>query len=205
MFNLHNVLQPRSGDPRLHVVLGAPIDAEPQEGEEVIFFAAGCFWGVEKIFWSTPGVVTTATGYMGGHTPTPSYREVCTKTTGHAETVRVVFDTSRTSAAELIALFFEIHDPTQGDRQGNDIGPQYRSAIWTTTPEQYEVAAATLTAYQERLAQEGFPPITTGLADAEGVTFWEAEDYHQGYLFKNPDGYQCHSRTGVACPVVKGA
>ena len=181
MFNLHNVLQPRSGDPRLHVVLGAPIDAEPQEGEEVIFFAAGCFWGVEKIFWSTPGVVTTATGYMGGHTPTPSYREVCTKTTGHAETVRVVFDTSRTSAAELIALFFEIHDPTQGDRQGNDIGPQYRSAIWTTTPEQYEVAAATLSAYQERLAQEGFPPITTDLADAEGVTFWEAEDYHQGH------------------------
>lgn len=205
VFNLHSVLQPRSVDPRLHVVLGSPIDAEPTDGEELIFFAAGCFWGVEKIFWSAPGVVSTATGYMGGHTPTPTYREVCTKTTGHAETVRVVFNTSRTSAAELIALFFEIHDPTQGDRQGNDIGPQYRSAIWTTTPEQYEVAAATLSAYQQRLAQEGFPPITTTIADAGGVPFWEAEEDHQGYLFKNPDGYQCHSRTGVACPVVKNS
>ena len=143
MFNFANVLRVPQHDPTIHVVLGTPINAEPEDGQEVIYFAAGCFWGVEKIFWSAPGVIATATGYMGGHTENPTYPEVCTKTTGHAETVRVLFDTSKTSAAELIALFFEIHDPTQGDRQGNDIGPQYRSSIWGSTQEQFDVAEAT--------------------------------------------------------------
>lgn len=203
MFNFADVLRVPQHDPSIHVVLGNPIQAEPGENEEVIFFAAGCFWGVEKIFWSTPGVVTTATGYMGGHTSHPTYPEVCTKTTGHAETVRVVYDTTKTSAAELIALFFEIHDPTQGDRQGNDIGPQYRSAIWCSAPAQLETSQATLDAYQQELTKNGLPLITTEVALAGDLPFWYAEDYHQGYLFKNPDGYQCHSRTGVACPVVK--
>lgn len=203
MFHFSNAINLHQHDPSTHVVLGHPINAEPAENQEVMYFAAGCFWGVEKIFWSTPGVITTATGYMGGHTENPTYPHVCTKMTGHAETVRVVFDTTQTSAAELTALFFEIHDPTQGDRQGNDIGPQYRSAIWTTTPQQLRIAELTRDTYQTELTQRGLSPITTTVETADTIPFWYAEDYHQGYLYKNPDGYQCHSRTGVACPVVK--
>lgn len=202
MFEFANVLRVPQHDPQRHVVLGTDLHHVAGEGEEEIFFAAGCFWGVEKIFWSEPGVVSTATGYMGGHLENPTYPLVCEKTTGHAETVRVVFNTTQTSAAHLISTFFEIHDPTQGDRQGNDLGPQYRSAIWTTTPEHFTLAEATRAAYQQELTKRGLDSITTEIADRGELTFWYAEDYHQGYLFKNPDGYQCHTRTGVACPVL---
>ncbi|PID98379.1 MAG: peptide methionine sulfoxide reductase [Actinobacteria bacterium] len=189
-------------DSSTHVVLGTPLEMEPGENQEVIYFAAGCFWGVEKVFWETPGVVSTATGYMGGHKTHPTYSEVCEKTTGHAETVRIVYDTTLISAARLIALFFEIHDPTQKNRQGNDIGSQYRSAIWTTSPAQYATALDTREAYQNHIQSHGFGPITTTIEDASTTVFWQAESYHQGYLWKNPHGYQCHTRTGVACPIL---
>lgn len=183
--------------------LSAPIDAAPGEGEEVVYLAAGCFWGVDKAFWNAPGVVATATGYMGGTVPEPTYEQVCTTTTGHAETVRVVFDTSLTSAAELIARFFEIHDPTQVDGQGNDLGPQYRSAIWTTTPEQFDSALRARSAYQGALSARGFAEITTSVSPAdEAGPFWYAEEHHQKYLWKNPNGYECHARTGIPCPIV---
>lgn len=175
-------------------------------GQEVIFLAAGCFWGVEKAMWNTPGVVSTAVGYMGGHTPQPSYEQVCAHGTGHAETVRVVFDTAATSSAHLIRLFFEIHDPTQVGGQGNDIGDQYRSHIWTTTAAQLDDALALRDAYQEVLSARGFGPIQTGISPAPAseanAHFWYAEDYHQQYLFKNPGGYECHARTGIACPAL---
>ena len=175
-------------------------------GQEVIFLAGGCFWGVEKAMWNAPGVVSTAVGYMGGHAPDPTYEQVCSHSTGHAETVRVLFDTATTSAADLIRLFFEIHDPTQVGGQGNDIGDQYRSAIWTTTPEQLHDAVALRDAYQEALTAAGFGPIQTSIAPAppedSDAHFWYAEDYHQQYLFKNPGGYECHARTGLACPAL---
>ena len=159
--------------------------------------------GVDKAFWNAPGVVATATGYMGGTLLNPTYKQVCTKTTGHTETIHVVFDTSLTSAAELIARFFEIHDPTQADGQGNDLGPQYRSAIWTTTPEQFDVALRARSAYQGALSVRGFPTITTSVESAdEADRFWYAEEYHQKYLWKNPNGYECHARTGIPCPIV---
>jgi methionine-S-sulfoxide reductase len=203
MFTFRDAIHPHSPEPDVHVVLGTPLDLPAGEGREVIFLAAGCFWGVEKVFWETEGVVATATGYMGGTTPRPTYEQVCTGATGHAETVRVVYDTGVTDAAHLIPTFFEIHDPTQGDRQGNDVGSQYRSAIWTTTPEQLGIALATRDAYAEEIAARGFGPITTeiGPADLAGP-FWQAEDHHQGYLWKHPNGYQCHARTGIACPVL---
>lgn len=205
MFRFHDALGATNTDPSRHVVLGTPLDMEPGPGQEVVHLAAGCFWGVEKVFWSQPGVVATAVGYMGGRAEAthPTYREVCSGTTGHAETVRVVLDTTQTSTARLLSLFFEIHDPTQGDRQGNDVGTQYRSAIWTTTPDQLTTALATRDAYQRQLSERGFGTITTEIAPAQQAgPFWQAEDHHQGYLWKNPDGYQCHSRTGIACPVV---
>ena len=151
-------------------------------------------------------VVTTATGYMGGHSPNPTYEQVCSHSTGHAETVRVVFDTALTSAADLVRLFFEIHDPTQVGGQGNDIGDQYRSAIWTTTESQLHDATALRAAYQEVLTERGFGPIQTDISAAPDgdstARFWYAEDYHQQYLFKNPGGYECHARTGIACPAL---
>lgn len=175
-------------------------------GQEVIFLAAGCFWGVEKAMWNAPGVVSTAVGYMGGHTPQPTYEQVCAHGTGHAETVRVVFDTATTSAARLIRLFFEIHDPTQVGGQGNDIGDQYRSHIWTTTAAQLDDALGLRDAYQEALSARGFGQIQTGISPAPASEvnerFWYAEDYHQQYLFKNPGGYECHARTGIACPAL---
>ena len=189
-----------------HAVLGSSLVDEAGAGQEVIFLAAGCFWGVEKAMWNAPGVVSTAVGYMGGHTPDPTYEQVCSHSTGHAETVRVLFDTATTSAADLIRLFFEIHDPTQVGGQGNDLGDQYRSAIWTTTPEQLHDAVALRDAYQEALTAAGFGPIQTNIAPAppedSDAHFWYAEDYHQQYLFKNPGGYECHARTGVACPAL---
>ena len=178
---------------------------EAGAGQEVMFLAAGCFWGVEKAMWNAPGVVSTAVGYMGGHAPHPTYEQVCDHATGHAETVRVVFDTAATSASQLIREFFEIHDPTQVGGQGNDIGDQYRSAIWTTTPDQMADATALRDAYQKVLSERGFGPIQTVIAPApapeSNARFWAAEDYHQRYLLKNPGGYECHARTGVPCPV----
>lgn len=190
-----------------HTVLGGRIDADAQGRQSVIYFAAGCFWGVEKIFWQTHGVVTTATGYMGGSQPNPTYTQVCSGATGHAETVRVVYDEQLTDAATLIALFFESHDPTQVDGQGNDRGTQYRSAIWTTTPAQHDVAMRIRQAYQDTLTRSGFGPITTSIEaapreDTDPGQFWFAEDYHQQYLDKNPGGYECHIRTGIPCPRV---
>ena len=189
-----------------HAVLGSNMRDEAGAGQEVIYLAAGCFWGVEKALWNAPGVVTTATGYMGGDSPNPTYEQVCSHSTGHAETVRVVFDTALASAADLVRLFFEIHDPTQVGGQGNDIGDQYRSAIWTTTPEQLRDATALRAAYQEVLTERGFGPIQTVISpapDADSTArFWYAEDYHQQYLFKNPGGYECHARTGIACPAL---
>lgn len=203
MFTFHDSVHASVPDPGLHVVLGTALDLPVSAGREEIFLAAGCFWGVEKVFWETPGVLATATGYMGGRTPHPTYEQVCTGRTGHAETVRVVFDTHLTDASRLIATFFEIHDPTQGNRQGNDIGTQYRSAIWATTPGQLVAALTTRDAYAEEVAAAGFGPITTEIAPAGEVgPFWQAEPEHQGYLWKHPDGYQCHTRTGIACPVL---
>ncbi|MDC4232599.1 peptide-methionine (S)-S-oxide reductase MsrA [Actinomyces sp. B33] len=185
-----------------HMVLGTPVDLEPTGSQQAIHLAAGCFWGVEKAMWSLPGVVATATGYMGGDVESPTYEQVCTRATGHAETVRVVFDADLLAPDRLIASFFEIHDPTQADGQGNDVGPQYRSAIWTTTPDQAEAAVRVRDAYGRELAERGFGPITTTIAPAaEAGPFWYAEDYHQQYLFKNPGGYECHARTGIPCPL----
>ena len=198
-------LRPQDGADERHPVLGTDIHAEPADGQEVIYLAAGCFWGVEKAMWEQPGVIATATGYMGGLADAdhPTYRQVCTGRTDHAETVRVVYDPERLPTSQLLAAFFEMHDPTQGDRQGNDIGTQYRSAIWTTTPEQAATAQATLDGYQQVLTADGFPAITTEVATADDAgTFWYAEPEHQAYLWHHPDGYQCHARTGRACPVV---
>jgi peptide-methionine (S)-S-oxide reductase len=168
-------------------------------------FALGCFWGAEKKYWQTPGVFSTQVGYAAGFTPNPTYREVCTGKTGHAEVVRVVFDPSKVTYEDLLRIFWENHDPTQGMRQGNDVGTQYRSGIYTHSDEQARAAEASRAAYQSVLASENFGPITTEIARAGA--FYYAEDYHQQYLAKNPDGYCGLGGTGVACPVglVRGA
>ncbi|HRW19099.1 MAG TPA: peptide-methionine (S)-S-oxide reductase MsrA [Dermatophilaceae bacterium] len=185
-----------------HVVLGAPLEGPWPSGAQVIHLAMGCFWGVERIFWRLPGVVVTAAGYMGGYTPHPTYEETCTGRTGHAETVRVVYDPAATSAAELLKVFWENHDPTQGNRQGNDIGTAYRSAIFWTTPEQERVALATRDAFQQVLRDNGYGAITTEIRSAaDAGEFYLAEDYHQGYLHKNPGGYCNHGPNGMTCPV----
>ncbi len=182
-----------------HAVLDAPLvtDGAP-ESHEVAIFGLGCFWGAEEIFWQQPGVYSTSVGYAGGHTPHPSYEEVCSGRTGHTEAVRVVFDPDVVSYADLVKTFFEVHDPTQGMRQGNDIGTQYRSAIYTTTPQQ-EVAATELTrVYGEELARRGAGEVTTEIRPAS--TYYYAEDVHQQYLAKVPHGYRCHANTGVKFP-----
>jgi len=185
-----------------HVVLGTPLEGPWPPGSQVIHLAMGCFWGVERIFWRRPGVVVTAAGYMGGFTPNPSYEETCTGRTGHAETVRVVYDPAATSAQALLAVFWENHDPTQGMRQGNDVGTAYRSAIFWTTPEQEAAALATRDAFQKVLHANGFGEITTEIRSADDAgEFYLAEDYHQGYLDKNPGGYCNHGPTGMTCPV----
>jgi len=162
----------------------------------------GCFWGVERIFWRQPGVIVTAAGYMGGYTPHPTYEETCTGLTGHAETVQVVYDPTVTSAEALLKVFWENHDPTQGARQGNDVGTAYRSAIFWTTPEQESAAVATRDAFQKVLSANGFGAITTEIRPAaEAGAFYLAEDYHQGYLHKNPEGYCNHGPNGMTCPV----
>jgi len=182
-----------------HAVLGTPMKPPFPEGLEQAVFGMGCFWGAERIFWQAPGVYTTAVGYAGGFTPNPSYEEVCSGRTGHAEVVLVVFDPKKTSYEEMLRLFWENHDPTQGMRQGNDVGTQYRSAIYWTTEEQRQLAEASRDAYAQRLRAEGYPDVTTEIAEAG--PFFYAEDYHQQYLEKNPWGYCGIGGTGVSCPV----
>jgi peptide-methionine (S)-S-oxide reductase len=184
--------------PDAHFVLGTPL-AGPFEGLEQVQFGMGCFWGAEKKFWSIPGVVTTASGYSGGHTPNPTYREVCTGMTGHAETVLVVFDPARITFEDLLRVFWENHDPTQGMRQGNDVGTQYRSAIYVYSDEQRRLAEASRDAFQRQLSAAGYGAITTEIREAP--PFYYAEDYHQQYLAKNPDGYCGLGGTGVTCPI----
>jgi peptide-methionine (S)-S-oxide reductase len=183
----------------LHAVLGSPMELPFPAGTEFAMFGLGCFWGAEKLFWQTPGVVSTQVGYAGGFTPNPYYEEVCTGKTGHAEVVRVVFNPARVPYEQLLKLFWEGHDPTQGMRQGNDRGTQYRSAIFTYSDAQARAAAASRDAFQVKLSGAGFGAITTELGHAP--VFWYAEDYHQQYLHKNPDGYCGLGGTGVSCPV----
>ncbi len=185
--------------PSRHEVLDATLRPPYPAGTQVAEFALGCFWGAERLFWQTPGVVSTAVGYEGGYTPNPTYEEVCTGRTGHAETVRVVFDPDRVSYPDLLRTFWEAHDPTQGMRQGNDLGTQYRSVIFYRSPEQQAAAQASLEQYQKRLAEAGYGPITTEVVPAS--EFYFAEDYHQQYLHKVPNGYCPDHGTGVACPV----
>jgi peptide-methionine (S)-S-oxide reductase len=168
-------------------------------GLEQAIFAMGCFWGAERKFWQAPGVYSTAVGYAGGYTPNATYREVCSGMTGHTEVVLVVFDPKVTSYDEMLTLFWENHDPTQGMRQGNDVGTQYRSAIYCTSPEQRRAAEASRASYQDRLTAAGYGRITTEIADAP--PFYYAEDYHQQYLAKNPNGYCGLGGTGVTCQV----
>ena len=188
--------------PARHEVLGRPLAPPFGDGMEQAMVAMGCFWGAERIFWQADGVYTTAVGYEGGFTRNPIYDEVCTTRTGHAEAVLIVFDPTKTSYAEILRLFWENHDPTQGMRQGNDVGTQYRSAIFWTTDEQRVAAEASRDAYAERLREAGYPEITTEITEAG--PFYYAEDYHQQYLAKNPWGYCGLGGTGVSCPVGVG-
>jgi peptide-methionine (S)-S-oxide reductase len=185
--------------PDAHFVNGNRLQPPFPAGLEQAVFALGCFWGAERKFWQAPGVYSTAVGYAGGYTPNATYKEVCSGMTGHAEVVLVAFDPKQTSYEALLKIFWENHDPTQGMRQGNDVGTQYRSAIYTYTPEQKHAALASRDAFQERLTAAGYGRITTEIADAP--TFYYAEDYHQQYLAKNPDGYCGLGGTGVTCPV----
>ena len=185
--------------PARHDVLGNPIALPFPEGLERAVFGMGCFWGAERDFWQTPGVYTTAVGYAGGFTPNPTYEEVCSGRTGHAEVVRVIFDPSRVTYQQLLKVFWENHDPTQGMRQGNDVGTQYRSAIYTHSDAQREAADASLAEYQSALAKHGYGAITTEVRDAP--EFFYAEDYHQQYLAKNPNGYCGIGGTGVTCQI----
>jgi peptide-methionine (S)-S-oxide reductase len=181
--------------PEKHAVLGTPLEPPFPDGLELALFGLGCFWGAERRFWQTPGVWSTSVGYAAGHTPNASYEEVCSGRTGHAEVVRVVFDPAQTSYADLLRVFWESHDPTQGMRQGNDVGTQYRSGIYTYSEEQRRAALASRDAYQERLSQAGRGAITTEIQPAP--EFYYAEDYHQQYLAKNPAGYCGLGGTGV--------
>ncbi len=188
--------------PARHAVLGTPLEGPFPAGLEVAVLGLGCFWGAERRFWQTEGVWSTAAGYAGGHTPHPTYDEVCSGLTGHTEVVQVVFDPKVTSYAELLRVFWESHDPTQGYRQGNDVGTQYRSAVYSTTPEQREVAEASRDAYERVLRAAGYGAVTTEVAPA--VEVYLAEDYHQQYLHKVPNGYCGLAGTGVSCPVGVG-
>jgi peptide-methionine (S)-S-oxide reductase len=185
--------------PDRHEVLGTPLHGPFPEGVETAIFGMGCFWGAERIFWQAPGVYTTAVGYAGGVTPNPSYEEVCSGRTGHTEAVLVAYDTAVTSYEEMLKLFWEGHDPTQGMRQGNDVGTQYRSAILWSGDAQRAAAEESRDAYQQTLSAAGYGEITTEVAQAG--PFYYAEDYHQQYLAKNPGGYCGLGGTGVACPV----
>ncbi len=183
--------------PATHFVNGKPLEGPFPEGFEQVQFGMGCFWGAERKFWQTEGVWVTAVGYSGGYTPNPTYEEACSGRTGHAETVLVVFDPAKVSFERLLQVFWESHDPTQDMRQGNDVGTQYRSAIYTTTPEQAAAATASKAMFQARLAEAGYGEIVTEIAPAG--PFWYAEDYHQQYLAKVPNGYCGLGGTGVSC------
>jgi peptide-methionine (S)-S-oxide reductase len=187
----------------IHHVFGTPLTMAVPPGQEVAIFAMGCFWGVERLFWQRQGVTMTMAGYVGGFTPHPTYEETCTGLTGHTEAVRVTFDPSRISYDELLTIFWEGHDPTQGMRQGNDRGSQYRSGVYWTSDAQREAVQASRDAYAPRLRAAGYGPITTEIAEA-GPFYW-AEDYHQQYLSKNPNGYCGLGGTGVSCPIGTGA
>src|SRR5437763_3582960 len=189
--------------PDRHFVLGTPIKPPFPEGIETAVFGMGCFWGAERKFWEADGVYTTAAGYAGGYTPNPTYEEVCSGSTGHTEVVLVAFDAAKTSYEEMLRVFWENHDPTQGMRQGNDVGTQYRSAIYVANDAQRATAEASKAMYEERLRKAGYTDITTEIADAG--PFYYAEGYHQQYLAKNPNGYCGLGGTGVACPVGLGA
>jgi peptide-methionine (S)-S-oxide reductase len=188
--------------PERHTVLGTPLVPPFPEGVETVQVGLGCFWGAERIFWRLPGVYTTAVGYAGGSTPNPSYREVCSGRTGHTEIVLVAYDPKQVSFEQILKAFWEGHDPTQGMRQGNDAGTQYRSAIYTTTDEQLAAALASRDTYNEALAHNHRGSITTEIHPAGD--FYYAEDYHQQYLDKNPGGYCGIGGTGVACPIGTG-
>ena len=185
--------------PETHAVLGSRIQPPFPDGMETAVFGLGCFWGAERLFWDLDGVYSTAVGYAGGHTPNPTYEEVCSARTGHAEVVLVVYDPKAISYGELLKVFFEEHDPTQGMRQGNDVGTQYRSAIYYTTDEQKRIAEMALTEYDAALGERGMGPVTTEVAQAG--PFYYAEDYHQQYLHKVPNGYCGLKGTGVSCPI----
>lgn len=188
--------------PETHAVLGTPLHGAWGEQTQVLYVAMGCFWGAERLFWTIPGVVTTAAGYMGGVTPNPTYQEVCTGRTGHAEAVLVAYDPTVVGPEELLRVFWENHDPTTMDRQGNDRGTQYRSALYWTTPEQERAVMATHDAFQQVLTDHGYGQITTELAPASAVgEFYYAEDSHQQYLHKHPWGYCNHGPNGLTCPV----
>ncbi len=178
-----------------HLVLGNPIETDPPDGHEVVVVGLGCFWGEEKTFWEVPGVWSTSVGYAGGVTPNPTYDEVCTGRTGHAEVVRIIFDPAVVSFQDLLQVFWENHDPTQGMRQGNDRGSQYRSVILTTTPEQQELAEQSREHYQEKMTAAGYGQITTAIQPLD--QYYYAEDVHQQYLVKNPFGYCPLHATGV--------
>jgi len=182
-----------------HAVLDTPMEPPFPPQMRIAIFGMGCFWGVERKFWKLPGVFTTAAGYSGGTKANPTYREVCSHTTGHAEVVRVVYDPAKVSFEDLLRVFWENHDPTQGNRQGNDVGSQYRSAVFHTDDAQRAAAEASRDAYQKRLSAAGYGKITTEISPAK--EFWMAEEYHQQYLHKNPDGYCGVGGTGVACPI----
>lgn len=185
--------------PDTHAVLGTRLQPPFPEGLQVAVFGLGCFWGAERLFWTLDGVYSTSVGYAGGVTPNPTYEEVCSGMTGHAEVVQVVFDPDKIAYADLLRVFFEEHDPTQGMRQGNDVGTQYRSAIYYTDDEHKKVAEEALRAYDAALRERGFSPVTTELAQAG--PFFYAEDYHQQYLHKVPNGYCGLKGTGVSCAI----
>jgi peptide-methionine (S)-S-oxide reductase len=185
--------------PEAHYVNGHPLAPPYPEGMETMIVGMGCFWGAEQAFWSVPGVWVTAVGYAGGLTPNPTYEETCSGRTGHTEAVLVVFDPAVVSYEALLKVFWEGHDPTQENRQGNDVGTQYRSAVYATAPGQLEAAQASAARYQERLAEKGYGPVATEIGEA--TTFYFAEGYHQQYLAKNPGGYCGHGGTGVSCPI----
>jgi peptide-methionine (S)-S-oxide reductase len=185
--------------PEAHYVNGHALAPPHPEGTETLVVGMGCFWGAEQAFWSVPGVWVTAVGYAGGITPNPTYEETCSGRTGHTEAVLVVFDPALVSYDELLKVFWEGHDPTQENRQGNDVGTQYRSAVYATAPGQLEAIEASASRYQERLEAKGYGPIMTEIGEAS--TFYFAEGYHQQYLAKNPGGYCGHGGTGVSCPI----
>ena len=184
-----------------HTVLGTPLEGPWPDGMEIAVFGMGCFWGAEKMFWKIPGVYSTSVGYAGGHTSNPTYEETCTGMTGHAEVVQVVYDPAVVSYEQLLKVFWENHDPTQGYRQGNDVGTQYRSAIYTTTPEQAATAEASRAAFAPVVAKAGHGEITTEITPLRD--YYYAEDYHQQYLSdaKNPYGYCNHGPNGMTCPI----